>query len=94
MGIVAASFPREEYQSERSGLAMSGRGKRVRSAANAIIINVYKYFEWQASKSKYRGPSQVTRKTAEATGYSKQTVQHIVGCCVELHLHHQQSGIT
>ena len=40
----------------------------MRSAAKAIIFNVYKYFEWQASKSKYRDPSQVTRKTAEATG--------------------------
>ena len=39
----------------------------MRSAANAIIFNVYKYF-WQASKSKYRDPSQVMRKTAEATG--------------------------
>ena len=51
----------------------------MRSAAKAIIFNVYKYFERQASKSKYRGPSQVTRKTAEATGYSKRTVRRIVG---------------
>ena len=51
----------------------------MRSAAKAIIFNMYKYFEWQASKSKYRGPSQVTRKTAEATGYSEQTVRCIVG---------------
>ena len=57
MGIVAASFPREEYRSESSGLAMSGRGKRVRGTAKAIIFNVYKYFERQASKVKYRGPS-------------------------------------
>ena len=28
---------------------MSGRGKRVRSAAKAIIFNMYKYFERQAS---------------------------------------------
>ena len=35
--------------SESSGLAMSGRGKRVRGSA-------HKYFERQASKSKYRGP--------------------------------------
>ena len=47
---------------------MSGRGKRVRGAAKAIIFNVYKYFECQVSKSKYRSPSQVTRKTAEALG--------------------------
>ena len=40
---------------------------------------MYKYFERQASKSKYRGPSQVTRKTTEATGYSERTVRHIVG---------------
>ena len=77
--VVAASFLREEYLSESSGLAMSGRGKRVRSAAKAIIFNVYKYFERQASKSKYRGPSQVTRKTAESTGYPERTVRRIVG---------------
>ena len=70
---------REEYLSESSGLAMSGRGKRVRSAAKAIIFNVYKYFERQASKSKYRGPSQVKRKMAEATGYPERTVRRIVG---------------
>ena len=58
---------------------MSGRGKRVRSAANAIVLNVYKYFERQESKSKYRGPSQVTRKMAEVTGYTERTVRHIVG---------------
>ena len=51
----------------------------MRIAAKAIIFNVHKYFERQASKSKYRGPSQVTRKTAEATGYSERTVRHIVG---------------
>ena len=51
----------------------------MRSAAKAIIFNVYKYFERQASKNKYRGPSHVTRKTAEATGYSEQTVRRIVG---------------
>ena len=45
----------------------------------AIIFNVYKYFEQQASKSKYRGPSQVTCKTAEATGYHERTVRCIVG---------------
>ena len=77
--VVAARFPREEYLSESSGLAMSGRGKRVRSAVKAIIFNVYKYFERQALKSKYRGPSQVTRKTAEATGYPERTVRRIVG---------------
>ena len=49
------------------------------STVKAIIFNVYKYFERQASKSKYRGPSQVTRKTAEATGYPERTVRHIVG---------------
>ena len=51
----------------------------MRSAAKAIIFNVYKYFERQASKSKYRGPSQVTLKTTEATGYPERTVRRIVG---------------
>ena len=77
--VVAASFPGEGYLRESSGLAMSGRGKRVTSAAKAIIYNVYKYFECQASKSKCRGPPQVTHKTAEATGYPEQTVRCIVG---------------
>ena len=48
----------------------------------AIIFNVCKCFERQASKSKYIiiiGPSQVTSKTAEATGYSERTVRRIVG---------------
>ena len=71
--IVAVGFLREEYQGDLSGLAMSGRGKRARSAAKDIIFNVYKYFERQASNSKYRGPSQVTCKMAETTGYPEQT---------------------
>ena len=77
--VVAASFPREEYLSESSGLTMSRRGTRVSSAAKAIIFNVYKYFEWQVSKSKYRGPPQVMCKTAEATGYPERTVRRIAG---------------
>ena len=51
----------------------------MRSTAKAIIFNVYKYFGRQASKSKYRGSSQVTHKTAEATGYPEWIVQRIVG---------------
>ena len=51
----------------------------MRSAAKAIIFNVYKYFERQALKSKCRGPSQVTRKTIEATMYPEQTVWCIAG---------------
>ena len=51
----------------------------MRSAAKAIIYNVYKYFERQALKSKYIGLSHVTRKTAGATGYSERTVRRIVG---------------
>ena len=61
--IVTASFPPEEYLSESSG----------------IIFNVYKNFEQQALKSKYRGPSQVTHKMAEATGHPEQTVRCAVG---------------
>ena len=51
----------------------------MRNAAKAIIYNMYKYFEWQALKSKYIDPSYVTRKTAGAAGYSEQTVRRIVG---------------
>ena len=51
----------------------------MRSAAKAIIFNGYKYFERQASKRKYTGPSQVTRKMVEATGYPERPVRRIVG---------------
>ena len=57
---------------------MPGRGKRVNSTAKTIICNVYVYFERQCQKSKGRGPPKLMSKTAEATGYSKQTVHRVV----------------
>ena len=73
---VAASLPREvecirAIESSVSG--MPGRGKRVNSTAKTIIYNVYKYFERESTKSKYRGHP---HKTAEATGYPRTGFLH------------------
>ena len=57
---------------------MPGRGKRVNSTAKTIIYNVYKYFERESTKTKYRGPPKLTHKTAEVTGYGERTVRRIV----------------
>ena len=57
---------------------MPGRGKRVNSTAKTVIYNVYKYFQRESTKSKYRGPPKSTHKTAEATGYGDRTVRRIV----------------
>ena len=43
-----------------------------------IIYNIYKYFERESAKSRYRGPPKLTHKTAEATGYSERTVRRII----------------
>ena len=64
----------EESVLEPLFLGMPGRGKRVNSTAKTIIYNVYKYFERESAKSKYRGPPKLTHKTAEATGYGERTV--------------------
>ena len=77
--VVAASFPGIGYLRESSGLAMFWKGKRVTSAAKTIIYNIYKYFKRQPSKSKCRGPPQVTCKTTEATGYPDLKVRCIMG---------------
>ena len=77
--VVAAGFPGEGYLRESSGLAVFAKGKRVTSAAKTIIYNICKYFERQPSKSKCRGPPQVTRKTTEATGYPDLRVRSIMG---------------
>ena len=57
---------------------MPGRGKHVKSIAKTIIYNVYKYFEKETTKSKYRGPPKLTHKTAEATGYGERMVRRII----------------
>ena len=48
------------------------------STAKTIVYNVYKYFERESAKSKYRGPPKLTHKAAEATGYGERTVRRIV----------------
>ena len=57
---------------------MPGKGRRANSTAKSIIYNVYKYFERENAKSKYRGPPKLTFETAEATSYSQRTVTRIV----------------
>ena len=46
--------------------------------ATVSIYHVYKYFEKESGKSKYRGPPKLASKTAEATGYSEHTVRRII----------------
>ena len=41
-------------------------------------FSLYKYFERENAKSKYRGPLKLTFKTEVATGYSERTVKRIV----------------
>ena len=67
-----------------SALAMSGRGRRANSTAKSIIYNLYKYFERENAKSKYRGTPKLTFKTVEATGYSEHTVRRIVAVKSEI----------
>ena len=63
---------------------MPGRGKRSNSTAKTIIYNVYKYFQKETAKNKYRGALKLTSRTAEATGYSERTVRRIVAEKTEL----------
>ena len=51
----------------------------MKGAAKTFIYNIYKYFDRQASKSKCRGPPQVTSKKTEATGYPELRVRCIMG---------------
>ena len=83
---VAASLPRERECIRAIESGMPGRGKQVNSTAKT---NVYKYFERESTKSKYRDPPKLTHKTVEATGYGERTVRRIV---VELRSLHQLSG--
>ena len=57
---------------------MPGKGKRLNSAAKTIITNVYQYFEKQSQKTKLSIAPKLSRKTAEATGYSKRTVERVI----------------
>ena len=63
---------------------MPGRGKRANSTSKTIIYNVYKYFQKDTAKNKYRGALKLTSRTAEATGYSERTVRRIVAEKTEL----------
>ena len=57
---------------------MPGKSRRADSTGKSIIYNVYKYFERESAKSKYRGPLKLTFKTVEATSYRERTVRRIV----------------
>ena len=48
------------------------------SMAKNIIYRVHNYFEKESAKSKLKWSPRVTKRTAEATGYSQSTVQRVV----------------
>ena len=48
------------------------------STAKTIITNVYKYFEKQSKKTKSSRPPKLSKKTAEATGYSSRTIEGVI----------------
>ena len=51
--------------------------KRVKSTAKSIICNVHDYFDWQSNKQKST-PPKLSKKTAEATGFSECTVNCVI----------------
>ena len=54
------------------------KGRRVTSSSKTIIYNVYRYFERQSSKQKSTVPPKLSKKTADATGFSERTVNRVV----------------
>ena len=68
--------PRDMCKSSDS-LAMP-KGKRVRSGSKTIIYNVYRYFEHQCVKQNSTVPLKLSKKTADATGFSERTVNRVV----------------
>ena len=57
---------------------MPGRGKRLNSTAKNIIRRVHNYFEKESAKNKMKWSPRLTKRSAEATGYSQSTVQRVV----------------
>ena len=53
------------------------KGKRVKSTSKSIICNVHDYFDRQSKKHKST-PPKLSKKTAEATGFSECTVNHVL----------------
>ena len=54
------------------------KGKRINSTSKQIICNVYDYFENESKKRKGSVLPKLGKKTSEATGYCKQTVERII----------------
>ena len=52
--------------------------KQLNSTAKQIICSVYDYFENESKKCKGSVLSKLGKKTSEATGYCKQTVERII----------------
>ena len=58
---------------------MACKGKRVRSDTKAVVCNVYDYFEKESKKNKkiHQGIVKL-KKTVDATGLSKRTVEFVI----------------
>ena len=54
------------------------KGKRIDSTSKQIICNVYDSFENVSKKCKGSVLPKLGKKTSEATGYCKQTVERII----------------
>ena len=54
------------------------KGKRINSTSKQIICNVYDYFENESKKHKGSVLPKSRKKTSEANGYCKQTVERII----------------
>ena len=52
--------------------------KRINSTAKQIICNLYHYFESDSKKHKGTLLPKLGKKTSEATGYCKRTVERII----------------
>ena len=59
---------------------MACKGKRVRSDTKAVVCNVYDYFERESKKNKkiHQGIVKLKKKTVDATGLSKHTVEFVI----------------
>ena len=59
---------------------MAYQGKRVRSDTKAVVCNVYDYFERESKKNKkiHQGIVKLKKKTVDATGLSKRTVEFVI----------------
>lgn len=60
------------------------KGKRANSTAKKIICKVFDYFDKEAKKNKRIKVLKLSTKMAEATGYSKHTVERVLAECKKL----------